>query len=124
MTRMYQRKRSLCMCLLMPFMALLVVAGIFGIVRIGSGIRSLEYEIGELEAKRVASQKETTALEAQLSSLLSINRVDTQKLGLAFPERTSVVFVKHDTETAGVRYASMQGGMRMAPIARTSPNYE
>ena len=83
---------------------LALVAGIFGIVRTVSGITTMEYQIGKLEARKAEAFKERKALEAEISAMLSMQHVESRGLPLVIPSREQVIYVRHDA--AGVRRAS------------------
>jgi len=73
-----------------------LVAGIFGIVRTVSGITTTEYRIGKLEARRAEALKDRKSMEAQISSMLSMQQVESRGIELVIPDRENVVYVKHD----------------------------
>lgn len=78
---------------------LLVMAlftGIFGIVWTVSGITTLEYQIGEIENRKARAHKERKSMEAELSSLRSLQHVRQKGIALRIPDRELVVYVKRD----------------------------
>ena len=85
-------------------LALALLAGIFCIVWTVSGITTLEYQIGELENRKARALKERKSMEAELSSLRSIQHVKRKGLPLSIPDRERVFYVKRDN--ASVRHAS------------------
>jgi hypothetical protein len=85
-------------------LVLALMGGIFGIVWTVSGITSLEYQIGELEERKARALKERKALEAEVSSLLSIRQVDQRGLELIIPDREQVFYVKRSS--AAFRHAA------------------
>lgn len=92
----YPRRKSMLSSLMKPFLALIILVGIFGLVRLRSSITTIEYEIGALEGKKVEALKEAQSLRAELASLLSIRQVDDRKMSLVFPDRGRVFYVKRD----------------------------
>jgi len=83
--------------LVKPLFVALLLFGIFGIIWLRSNLISLEYTISELENKRMERLRETKMLMAERASMLSIQRVEStavRDLGLVFPDRTRVVYVK------------------------------
>ncbi|MDA8157017.1 MAG: hypothetical protein M0Z52_11320 [Actinomycetota bacterium] len=76
-----------------------MLSGVFGLVWLRSSIRSVEYDIGNLEVqlKTVASQRK--ALSARQASLFSVQDIGGpafEKLGLVYPDRRNVFFVTRD----------------------------
>lgn len=73
--------------------------GIFGIVSLRAEIRSVEYQLGALERELGGVLKERKNLMAERAALLSINAVEQragETLGLDFPDRARVFYVKRD----------------------------
>ncbi|MCK4910110.1 MAG: hypothetical protein KAR83_00640 [Thermodesulfovibrionales bacterium] len=77
-------------------LVLTLFAGIFGIVWTVSGITMLEYQIGELENRKALALKERKSMEAELSSLLSMQHVRQKGLELSIPDRQRIIYVKRD----------------------------
>jgi len=93
----YLRRKSMVIYLVKPLFVALLLFGIFGIIWLRSNLISLEYTISELENKRMERLRETKMLMAERASMLSIQRVEgtaVRDLGLVFPDRTRVVYVK------------------------------
>jgi hypothetical protein len=61
-----------------------------------SSITSMEYDIGSLEKRKTQALKERKLLEADLASLRSIREVEDRSMGMVFPDREKVVYVKRD----------------------------
>jgi|Deesub1362B_J571_1020462.scaffolds.fasta_scaffold02804_4 hypothetical protein len=78
------------------FLILVIVAGIFAIAWLRSSIYSLQYELGGLQEELRAELLERQRLLAQRAQLLSVKglRLRAQGLGLGFPERSRVFYVK------------------------------
>jgi len=100
----FRRRRSIYSRLLAPFLFVLFLAGVFGLVWLRSQVTALEYRIGMLEREKVEALKDEKALYAQMSSLLSIEQVARSEAGLQFPDRQKVVYVKRDR--GGVPYTA------------------
>lgn len=81
------------------FSCFLVVLGVFGLVWLRSSIRSVEYEIGALERELGGVQKGRKVLVAERASLFSIQKtgkIAGERIGLDFPDRAKVFYVKRD----------------------------
>ena len=92
-----------------PFSLILLLVGLFSIVWLRSSFVSAEYTISELENKRIEMLRETKMLMAQKSMLLSMQKVEktaVRNLGLVFPDRKKVVYVKGTED--GVQKASFK----------------
>lgn len=91
------RNRSVVQYFIKPFFIAFLICGIFSIVWLRSSITSIEYTISELENKKMDRLRETKTLMAERASILSMQKVErtaVQNLGLVFPDRTKVVYVK------------------------------
>jgi hypothetical protein len=91
------RRTSMVSYLLTPLCFILLLCGIFSIVWLRSNLISLEYSISELEKNRLDSLREAKMLMAEKSSQLSLLKVEKNSatnLGLVFPSRTKVLYVK------------------------------
>jgi hypothetical protein len=97
-----------------PLFVILLLCGLFGIVWLRSNFISVEYTIGELENKKVDRLREAKMLMAEKASLMSMHKVEktaVRDIGLVFPDRKKVVYVKEKNvgpqrvslETASVR---------------------
>lgn len=104
----YRRPRKFFVRLMVPVLALVVVAGLFGLVWLRSQITSAEYRIGKLEAEKQESTRQEKVLYARMSSMLSIQQVSLRGLDLTFPDRTRVIYVKRDE--GGKPYAASLKG--------------
>lgn len=86
--------------LVTPICAALLLCGIFGIVWLRSNLTSVEYSISELEKGRLEKLKETKMLMAEKSALFALQKGEkaaVTELGLVFPSRTKVVYVKESS---------------------------
>ncbi|TAL24014.1 MAG: hypothetical protein EPN94_08240 [Nitrospirae bacterium] len=96
---------------LIPLAVALILFGIFSIVWLRSGVRTVEYSIAQLDNKRMAALKERKMLMAERASLLSLQNVkgaSDEKLGLVFPDRVKVIYVKKERGLAPYK-ASLAG---------------
>jgi hypothetical protein len=94
-------QKSMVSCFLKPLFVLLLLSGIFGIVWLRSSILTMEYRISELENKRMERLREAKMLVAERAALLSMQKVEktaVRTLGLVFPDRTRVLYVKGAAE--------------------------
>lgn len=91
--------RGIFSFVLIPLAVVLLLFGIFSIVWLRSSVRTVEYSIAQLDNKRMETLKERKMLLAEKASLLSIQNVkDTGdgKVGLVFPDRVKVIYVKKE----------------------------
>ncbi len=91
------RQKSMLSYFIQPFFTLFLLAGIFGIIWLRSGIISMEYAISELENKKLESLKDAKSLLAERASAVSMQRMEkvaARDLGLVLADRTMVVYVK------------------------------
>ncbi len=80
-----------------PLFIAFLLSSLFGIVWLRSNFISMEYAIGELENKKADRLREAKMLVAEKASLMSMPKVEktaVRDLGLVFPDRTRVVYVK------------------------------
>ncbi|GAB4414706.1 MAG: hypothetical protein OHK0032_10830 [Thermodesulfovibrionales bacterium] len=106
----YIRHKSMLVYLVKPLFIAFLLFGIFGIIWLRSNLISLEYSISELENKKMDRIRETKMLMAERASILSIQKVEktaVRNLGLVFPDRTRVVYVKETV--SGPKRASLNG---------------
>jgi len=103
------RRRSVVSYIIKPLFIAFLLCGLFGIVWLRSNFISMEYAISELENKRADGIRETKMLMAEKASLMSMHKVEktaVRSLGLVFPDRTRVVYVKE--RNAGPQNASLE----------------
>ncbi|TAL22763.1 MAG: hypothetical protein EPN94_10475 [Nitrospirae bacterium] len=84
---------------LIPLVLGFLLFGIFSIVWLRSSVRTIEYSIAQLDNKRMEELKARKMLMAEKASLLSIQNVKNaggEKLGLVFPDRVKVIYVKKE----------------------------
>ena len=80
-----------------PLFITFLLCSLFGIVWLRSNYISVEYVISELENKKADRLRESKMLIAEKASLMSMQRVEktaARDLGLVFPDRTKVVYVR------------------------------
>jgi hypothetical protein len=81
---------------LKPFLILLLIIGVFGLVYLRSNFLTLEYSFGELEKKRMSCLKEQKMLLAEKTSLLSFAKMESSRGstgGFVLPDRIKVIHV-------------------------------
>lgn len=93
---MYPRRRTVVSYLIVPFLSVLLLLSVFGLVWLRSSIVSLEYRMGEMQTEKAEALKEEKTLAAELAALLSIRQVERRKTALIFPDRQRVVYVRRD----------------------------
>jgi len=91
------RQRSMVSYIIKPLFIAFLLFGLFGIVWLRSNYTSMEYTISELENRKADKLREAKMLMAEKAVLMSMHRVEktaVRDLGLVFPDRTKVVYVK------------------------------
>jgi len=94
-----------------PLSIAFLLFGVFSVVWLRAGVRTVEYAISTLENKRKEALNEKKMLMAEKASLLSVQNIKStgdKKLGLIFPDRVKVVYVKKKGTPAPYR-ASLTG---------------
>jgi cell division protein FtsL len=84
-----------------PLFVAFLLCGLFGIVWLRSNFISMEYTISELENRKAERLREAKMLMAEKASLMAMHRIEktaVRDLGLVFPDRTRVVYVKERTQ--------------------------
>ena len=118
----YKKGRSVLSYCIGPFCVTLILCGIFGIVWLRSNFTTLEYHISKLEYRKIEDLRETKMLMGRKASLLSLHRPDkagTVRLGMVFPDRAKVVYVKENK--IGSYKASITRDQNGSPVDRVSP---
>ena len=93
------------------FFACLVI-GLFVLVGLRSSVVNLEYELAELSSQKVVLVRTNKLLVAQRASFYSASKVEdaaTGKLGMQFPERGDVFYLKK-VSGASVYKVSLDSG--------------
>jgi hypothetical protein len=107
------RHRSILLSfILIPLIIVSFLVGIFSIVGLRSNVRAMEYSIASLEKTRAEILKERKMLLAEKASVLSIKNVKSRgdgQVGLIFPDRTKVTYVKQG-DISGPLKASLEKG--------------
>ncbi len=96
----YIRRKGFISYISGPLVAMLILCGLFGIVWLRSKVVTVEYAISELENNRTEKIREAKMLLAERASALSMQKVEKatiNSLGLRFPDRTRVLYVKERT---------------------------
>lgn len=82
-----------------PLLVVLLLFCVFGIVYIRSNVLTLEYNLGELEKKKMEYVRERKTLLAQKTSLLAFGKLESYlhvKHGFVMPDRIKVINVSKD----------------------------
>ena len=96
----YIRRKGFISCISGPLVTVLILCGLFGIVWLRSKVVAVEYAMSELENNRTEKLREAKMLLAERASVLSMQKVEKvtiKSLGLRFPDRTKVLYVKERT---------------------------
>ncbi|MEW6215169.1 MAG: hypothetical protein AB1478_08215 [Nitrospirota bacterium] len=103
--------------ILKPLFITLLLFGVFCIVWLRSNVVTLEYNLGDLEKKRIECLKERKMLRAEKASLLSFERVNaslSRNYGFVFPDRVRVIYVKRQKGSQPYK-ASLKRGQLAEP---------
>lgn len=76
-----------------------IIISVFLMIGLKGKITSLEYRISELESQKLHLVKEKKELLVKRSDLLSIKNIEhvaMNRLGLTFPDRKRVIYVKRE----------------------------
>ncbi len=95
------RQRSMVSYIVKPIFVAFLLCGLFGLVWLRSNYISMEYTISELENRKADKLRETKMLMAEKATLMSMHKVEktaVRDLGLVFPDRTKVVYVKERSQ--------------------------
>jgi len=93
----YMKRRSMVSYVIIPFCVTLILCGVFGIVWLRSNFTTLEYHISELENRKIEELRKTKKLMGERITLLSLHsagKAGSSRLGMVFPDRSKVVYVK------------------------------
>lgn len=110
------RQRSMVSYIVKPLFITFLLCGLFGIVWLRSNYTSMEYTISELENRKADSLRQAKMLMAEKASLMSMRGVEktaVRDLGLVFPDRTRVVYVKERSQ--GPQKASLEAPVGARP---------
>ncbi len=102
-------RRSMVSYMITPLFITFLLCGIFGIVWLRSNFTSVEYTISELENKKADRLREAKMLLAEKASLMSMHKMEktaVRDLGLVFPDRKKVMYVKE--KNPGIQKASLE----------------
>ncbi len=101
-------RRSMLSLIIKPLFGLFILCSIFTIVWLRSSLTAIEYEISNLESKKMEKQRQTRFLVAERAELLSAQRIKLviARQGLDRLDRTRVVMVKRSPEGTPQQRAS------------------
>jgi hypothetical protein len=86
-----------------PLLVAVIISGIFGLVYLRSGFLQLEYNLSDLEKKKMQCLRERKMLLAERTSLLSFAKFEGSRHGtegFVLPERVKVI---HSSKQKGVQ---------------------
>jgi hypothetical protein len=113
------RSGSMVSYIVKPLFVTFLLCGLFGIVWLRSNYTSMEYTISELESIKIDRLRQAKMLMAEKASLMSMRGVERtagRDLGLVFPDRKKVVYVKERSQ--GPQKASFGGAAVARPQER------
>jgi hypothetical protein len=90
-------RRPFLVFILNPLCVILLLSGVFGLVYLRSNIITLEYNLSDLEQKKLYCLSERKSLLAEKTSILSFDKVEASlrgNHGFVFPDRVKVIHVK------------------------------
>jgi len=93
----YRKRRGILGWTIKPLLVLTIVFLIFSTIWIHSRVTAFEYELGQLQKQKVAlikERRELIAKRAQMASMKKIQYIAGRKMGLVYPDRKRVFFVK------------------------------
>lgn len=99
---MLNTRMNLATFLLKPFLIVLLLVGIFGLIYLRSNCTKLEYALGELEKKKMHCLRERKMLFAEKTSQLSFARLESSpndQEGFVLPDRLQVVYVSKENRS-------------------------
>ncbi|MGE5893247.1 MAG: hypothetical protein ACM34I_04265 [bacterium] len=83
-----------------------IVLSVFLMIWLRASITSLEYRISELETRKIEAANKKKELLVARSEMLSVRNVELvamERLGLRFPDRKKVIYVKRDDHPYNLR---------------------
>ena len=92
-----RRRKNRMVSAMKAISVLLIVMFVFSLVWLRASVTSLEYKLSSLETMKMEALRDQKSLVAQKAGLMSLARVEKADLagvGLSFPERKRVVYVK------------------------------
>ncbi len=95
-------RKSIFLFIFKPLLIVILIAGIFSLVYLRSSVLKLEYNIAELEKKKVECLKERKMLIAQKTNLISFWKLETalnKSQGFVIPDRIKVIQVNKSQNT-------------------------
>lgn len=105
------KNRFLFSCILKPFIIVLLMFGMFGIVYLRANVTKLEYTIGALEKTKMNYLKERKMLLAEKTSLLSFEKIEaslSRSQGFVMPDRVRVIHVKRNDGISPYKTATVE----------------
>ncbi|HEB76393.1 MAG TPA: hypothetical protein ENJ04_08590 [Nitrospirae bacterium] len=95
----YGKRRGLFGRIIKPLLVLAIVFLVFSTIWFHTKVTAYEYELGQLQRQKIALIKERRELVAKRAQMLSLKKVQylaADRLGLVYPDRKRVFFVRSD----------------------------
>ncbi len=95
----YRKRRSLLVPAVKALLCVLPFFLVFSIIWLRSNVTAFEYELGQLQKQKaslIEERRELIAKRARMASMQKIQYVASKKMGLAYPDRKRIFFVKTD----------------------------
>ncbi|MEW6585252.1 MAG: hypothetical protein AB1442_06530 [Nitrospirota bacterium] len=108
---MHRRGSIIISLIIKPFLIAALVILAFGLVYLRSSFVSLEYNLGDLEKKKMQHLKERKILLAERTNLLSFAKLETDlngENGFVTPDRLKVIYINKQKEYLPYK-ASLEG---------------
>jgi cell division protein FtsL len=93
----YRQRRRLSGLVVKAVLVVLPVFLLFSVVWLRSNLTALEYELGQLQlqkARLLNENRELIARKAELTSAKTIELRASREMGLAYPDRRKVFYIK------------------------------
>lgn len=116
---MSQKRRILLHRAVNLLLIMVIIALVFCLVSLRSGIVSYEYALSSLEKKKAELSRTMKSLQAEKARLLSVERFESlASHGFVFPDRVRVVWVSNgepkDAMTASYRVSGNPAAVKTA----------
>ena len=95
-------RRNVVSFIIKPLLIALLLFSLFGLVWLRSHVVTLEYNLSDLEKKKIACLKERKMLLAAKANILSFGKVEaslSKNHSFVFPDRIRVIHVKKQKES-------------------------
>jgi hypothetical protein len=109
---MVKCKKNILSCICQPLLIALLIFGVFGLVYLRSSFLTLEYNLGDLEKKKMDCLRERKMLLAEKTSLLSFAKFETPQSGseaFILPDRIKVIHLSKQKRSLPVKVSLERG---------------